>query len=449
MSAIHPARAASDVEADGADDGAADAAHREAVLGRFTGRIAPYLALLYLFLFLDRTNISFAALQMNKALGLTATAFGLAVGMFSLGYFVFEIPSTLLLRRFGARRWLARIMVSWGLLSLATAFVSSSSGLYVLRFLVGAAEAGFVPGILYYLTRWIPAGDRGRVIGVFMLGVPMATIIGSPVSGFLLGQDWLGLQGWQWLFIAESVPSILLGLSILFVLPEQPADVGWLTPADKRWLQGELDREQARAAALGRSKLGEALASPVVLVLGLIYLGNGVGLFGGAAFLPLIIRELGLSYAATGWTMSFTYVLMAAWMILWTRHSDHTGERLWHVAGASLLGVGCLVAAALCAGSPVAAAVWLGLSAVLLNPATPAFWNLPPKYLSGAGAAAGIAWISSIGALGAFIGPLLLGLAKDHFGGYAGGLLLIALGPLLSAVLTLGLKRHRAFARQD
>ncbi|UKI07790.1 MULTISPECIES: MFS transporter [Variovorax] len=385
---------------------------------------------------------------MNKDLGLSATAFGLAVGMFSLGYFFFEIPSMLMLRRVGARRWLARIMISWGVLSLATAFVRTEASLYVVRFLIGAAEAGFVPGVLYYLTRWIPAAQRGRVIGIFMLGVPMATIVGSPISGLLLGINWFGLQGWQWLFIVEAVPSILLGISILYVLPEKPADVDWLTPGNKAWLQRELDQEHARAAALGRSKLMSALTSPIVLVLGLIYLGNGVGLFGAAAFMPLIIRELGLSYAATGWSMSFVYVLMAVWMIFWTRHSDKTGERIWHVAGASLLGVACLVVAALYAHSPVIAVVWLGLSAILMNPATPSFWNLPPKYLSGAGAAAGIALISSIGALGAFIGPLVLGFAKDHFGGYSGGLLLIALGPLLSAVLTLALKRHKAFARQ-
>jgi ACS family tartrate transporter-like MFS transporter len=406
------------------------------------------LALLYLFLFLDRTNISFAALQMNKALGLSATAFGLAVGMFSLGYFVFEIPSTLLLRRFGARTWIARIMVSWGALSLATAFIHSETSLYTLRFLLGAAEAGFVPGIVYYLTRWIPATDRGRVIGIFMLGIPMATIIGSPISGFLLGRNWLGLQGWQWLFIGESAPAILLGLSVLFVLPERPRDVDWLTADNKAWLQRELDGEQARATLLGRSKLVSALTSPVVLILGIIYLGNGVGLFGAVAFMPTIIKQIGLSYAAIGWTMSLIFLLMAIWMIVWTRHSDTTGERIWHVAGASLLGVACLAAAAMSSHSPAAIVVWLGLAAILMNPATPAFWNLPPKYLSGEGAAAGIAWISSIGALGAFIGPVVLGFAKDHSGDYSVGLLLIALGPLLSAVLTLALKKHPAFARQ-
>lgn len=424
-----------------------DAANRDAVLRRFTTKLAPYLALLYLFLFLDRTNIGFAALQMNKALGLSATAFGLAVGMFSLGYFVFEIPSTLLLRRFGARTWITRIMVSWGILSLVTAFVHSPTSLYVLRFLLGAAEAGFVPGVVYYLTRWIPAADRGRVIGIFMLGIPMATIVGSPVSGFLLGRSWLGLQGWQWLFIGESVPAILLGLSILFVLPEQPRDVAWLTPENKAWLQRELDSEQARATLLGRSRLVSALTSPIVLILGIIYLGNGVGLFGAVAFMPTIIRQIGLSYASIGWTMSLIFLLMAIWMIVWTRHSDTTGERIWHVAGASLLGVACLVAAAISAHSPAFVVVWLGLAAILMNPATPAFWNLPPKYLSGEGAAAGIAWISSIGALGAFIGPVVLGFAKDHSGDYSIGLLLIALGPLLSAILTLALKKHPAFAR--
>ena len=423
-----------------------DGGNREAIRKRFTAKVAPYLALLYMFLFLDRQNIAFAGLQMNKELGLSATAFGLAVGVFSLGYFVFEIPSTLLLRRFGARTWLARIMVTWGLFSVLTAFVSSAGWLYAVRFLLGAAEAGFVPGVVYYLTQWLPASERGRVIGIFMIGVPMATIVGSPISGWLLGQSWLGLHGWQWLFIVEGAPSVLLGFSILAFLPNRPADVDWLTPAHKTWLQGELGKEAARAAQLGRSTLGSALRSPIVLVLGLIYLGNGVGLFGVSAFLPTLIKNLGLSYAATGFAMSFIYVLMAIVMIFWTRHSDTTGERIWHVAAASLLGVACIAAAAF-AGSPLLAALLLALSGILMNPATPAFWNLPPKYLSAGGAAAGIAWISSIGALGAFIGPAVLGFAKDHFGGFSAGLLLIAIGPLIAAIATLALKRHPAFAR--
>lgn len=425
---------------------ASDSANREFIRRRFTRKVAPYLALLYLFLFLDRQNITFAGLQMNKQLGLSATAFGLAVGMFSLGYFVFEIPSTLLLRRFGARKWLARIMVSWGVLSVATAFVTSANSLYLVRFMLGAAEAGFVPGVVYYLTQWLPASERGRVIGIFMIGVPMATVVGSPVSGWLLGQHWLELQGWQWLFILEGLPSVLLGLSILVVLPNRPADVNWLTPAHKTWLQRELDQESSRAASYGMSTLGSALRSPIVLVLGLIYLGNGVGLFGVAAFLPTFIKSLGFSFVQTGFAMSFIYILMAIWMVGWTRHSDTTGERIWHVALASLLGVVFIGAAAL-AGTPLWSATLLALSAILLNPATPAFWNLPPRYLSGAAAAGGIAWISSVGALGAFIGPAVLGFAKDHTsGGFSTGLFLIALGPLLAAVLTLALKRHRAFA---
>ena len=418
---------------------------RETIRRRFTSKLAPYLALLYMFLFLDRQNIAFAGLQMNKELGLTASAFGFAVGIFAFGYFLFEIPSTLLLRRFGARPWLARIMVSWGVLSVATAFVTSAGGLYAVRFFLGAAEAGFVPGVVYYLTKWLPASERGRVIGIFMIGIPMATIVGSPVSGWLLGQSWLGMHGWQWLFIVEGVPSMLLGLSILKFLPNVPSDVAWLTPTQKSWLQDQLGKEAARATQLGRSTLRSALLSPIVLVLGLIYLGNGVGLFGVSAFLPALIKNLGFSYAETGFAMSFIYVLMAIVMILWTRHSDTTGERIWHVAAASLLGVLCIVAAAL-ARTPLLSAVLLALSGILMNPATPAFWNLPPKYLSGGGAAAGIAWISSIGALGAFIGPAVLGFAKDHLGGFSGGLLLISIGPLLAAVLTLALKRHRAFA---
>jgi ACS family tartrate transporter-like MFS transporter len=420
--------------------------HQDAVRLRFTRKLVPFLALLYLFLFLDRVNINFAGLQMTKELNLSATAFGLAVGLFSIGYFVFEIPSTLMLRRYGARRWLTRIMITWGMLSVGTAFVSGTTSLYLIRFLLGAAEAGFVPGVIYYLTNWLPAKDRGRVIGGFMLAVPLSTILGAPISGILLGQNWLGLHGWQWLFIIEGMPSVLLGFSILYFLPNGPTEVDWLTPGEKAWIVEQTQREQAQSASVGRSTIRTALTSPTVIVLGLIYLGNGVGLFGVSAWLPLFMRNLGLSFAQTGWLVSGVYVVMALWMLVWTRHSDTTGERIWHVAIPSLFGVACIAIGALW-HAPVVAVVFLSLSGILMNPATPAFWNLPPKYLSGAGAAAGIAFISSIGALGAFIGPALLGFIKDQSGTFSSGLLFIAAGPLISAMLTIGLRWHPAFRR--
>ena len=415
---------------------------------RFLRKLAPYLAVLYFFLFLDRQNINFAGLQMAKELDLTATAFGLAIGVFSIGYAIFELPSTLLLRRFGARVWLARIMITWGILSVATAFVTNSTSLYVVRFLLGAAEAGFVPGVVFYLTNWVPASERGRVIGAFMLAIPASTILGAPISGVLLDLNGLGLHGWQWLFIVEGFPSVLLGFSIFRLLPNTPADASWLSSAEQNWLGDEVRAEQARAAVVGRTTIKTALLSPMVWLLGLIYLGNGVGLFGISAWLPLFVRNLGFSFVQTGLLISAVYVVMAAYMIFWTRHSDFTGERVWHVAVPSLLGVLFLTLAALSA-APIATVVLLSLAAILMNPATPTFWNLPPKYLSGQGAAAGIALISSIGALGAFIGPAVLGFAKDQAGSFSTGLFFIAAGPLMSAILTIGLLKHRAFQRND
>jgi ACS family tartrate transporter-like MFS transporter len=417
---------------------------RQAAANRFKNRIAPYLACLFLLLFLDRQNISFAGLQMARELQLSASAFGLAFGIFSVGYCLCEVPSMMLLRRFGVRVWLTRIMVTWGLLSAATAFVTDTTGLFVLRFLLGAAEAGFVPGVLYYLALWLPAEERGRVIGIFMLGVPLASIIGAPVSGLLLSFDALGLHGWQWLFLLEGLPSVLFGLSILYVLPDGPDAVGWLTPAQKTALHDELAAERARVAAVGRSTAAAALFSPVVLVLGLIYLANGVGLFGMGAWLPTCLHGLGLSYLQVGLAVAFVHLTSAIVQVLWTRHSDQTAERIWHVALPSLLGTTCLAVGAL-SGANVLTTLALGLGLILLNPATPSLWNLPAKYLSGAGAALGLALISSLGSLGAFIGPAVVGIAKDRSGGLASGMLLIALGPLLAGVATLALRWHRAF----
>jgi MFS transporter, ACS family, tartrate transporter len=421
--------------------------HRTNIGDRFMHRLAPYLALLYFFLFLDRQNINFAGLQMNRELGLSATAFGLAVGLFSVGYCIFELPSTLILRKVGARRWLARIMVSWGLLSTATAFVHNSYSLYAVRFLLGAAEAGFVPGVIYFLTNWLPASERGRVIGVFMVAVPMTSVIGAPFSGVLLGLNWLGLHGWQWLFLIEGLPAALLGLSILRILPDGPDEVRWLTSSDKSWLRTELNLEQARVAAVGRSTIRSALTSPMVLLFGLIYLGNGVGLFGISAWLPLLTRNLGFGYTQTGLVISCIYLIMAVVMILWTRHADRHGEYLWHVAIPSLMGVTCILLGGFC-HSPTLAVAFLASAIILMSPVTPTFWSLPPHYLSGGAAAAGIALISAIGALGAFIGPTMMGMIKDRSGNFSTAVLFLTAGPLMAAALTLSLRWHRAFARR-
>jgi ACS family tartrate transporter-like MFS transporter len=419
---------------------------RSSIGDRFMRKLAPYLALLYFFLFLDRQNINFAGLQMNGELELSATAFGLAIGLFSVGYCIFELPSTLILRKVGARRWLARIMVSWGLLSAATAFVHNSYSLYTLRFLLGAAEAGFVPGVIYFLTNWLPTSERGRVIGVFMIAVPMASVIGAPFSGVLLGLNWLGLHGWQWLFLLEGLPAAMLGVSILRFLPDGPDEVPWLTSSEKSWLRTELNLEKARVAAVGCSTIRSVLTSPMVLLLGLIYLGNGVGLFGISAWLPLLTRNLGFGYTQTGLVISCIYLIMAVVIVLWTRHADRHGEYLWHVAIPSLMGVTFILLGGFCR-SPALAVAFLASANILMSPVTPTFWSLPPHYLSGGGAAAGIALISAIGSLGAFIGPTMVGMIKDRSGDFSTAVLFLTAGPLMAAALTLSLRWHRAFAR--
>lgn len=413
---------------------------------RFMLKLTPYLTLLYFFLFLDRQNINFAGLQMSERLTLTATSFGLAIGLFSIGYLFFELPSTLLLRHFGARTWLARIMVTWGLVSASTAFVTTPQGLYAIRFLLGAAEAGFVPGVLFYLTNWLPAAERTRVVGIFMIAVPVSTILGAPVSGFLLGIHWLGLQGWQWLFLLEGIPAALLGVSILRFLPDKPADASWLSPTEKVWVRESLEHEQAQVLRAGRGTIRSAMTAPIVWLLGLIYLGNNVGLFGISAWLPTLTHDTGLSYKQTGFAISLVYLVMAVAMIVWSRHASQTEEYIWHVVAPSLIGVVCVVTAGLLR-KPTVVVIMLSAALILMSPVTPTFWSLPSKYLSGAGAAAGIPLISSIGALGAFIGPAMLGFMKDHSGNFAAAYVVLAVGPFFAAILTISLRGHRAFSR--
>ncbi len=419
------------------------------VVGKLRRRILPFVILLYFVSFLDRVNVGFAAFGMNKAIGLTPAMFGLGGGLFFVSYFLFEVPSNLILYRVGARVWIARLMVSWGLVSAASAFVTGPHSFYALRFLLGAAEAGFFPGIILYLSLWFPARHRAVAAAAFMAAAPLSTAIGSPISGAIMEMPPLaGLSNWQWLYILEALPAIVLGLLVLRVLTDKPEQATWLQTDERDWLVAELERERStRAADAGHvSGAWAALGNPRVLALSLIYLGTSAGLYTLGLWAPLILRQFGFTPLQTGLVNAVPSLVAIVAMIAWAQHSDRTLERTWHVV------IPCLLAWAGLAWAGVAqTALAVVLALVIVNVGISAakapLWAVPSAFLSGASAAAGIALINSIGNLGGFIGPFLIGWLKQKSGSYAGGL--FAVGGLLglSAAMMLALSYQTAQRR--
>lgn len=402
-------------------------------------RLLPFLMLAYLLAYLDRVNLGFAALTMNDELKFSPLVFSWGAGIFFIGYFLFEVPSNVILHKVGASRWIARIMVSWGIVSALMALVAGPVSFYVLRFLLGVAEAGFFPGIILYLTYWYPAQYRARILAAFAVAVPVSTVIGAPISGYLLGLDGVGgLKGWQWLFILEGLPAALLGIVTWFYLTDRPASAAWLSPEQKRWLSDRLAREEGARKAAHHMSLRQALASPRVLVLSLVYFGFVGALYGMQFWLPQIVKAFGLSNIQTGFVTAIPYVFGSVAMVLWAQHSDRTRERVWHVALPLFL-IALSLAAASALSDPVLTMIALTVAAIGVFCTFSLFWTLPTAFLSGASAAAGIALINSIGNLAGFGGPYLIGWFKDQTGGTAMGLLALSLLPLVSALLVLGL----------
>ncbi|MEQ1651195.1 MAG: MFS transporter [Hyphomicrobium sp.] len=373
-------------------------------------RLVPFLVLCYFAAYLDRVNVGFAALTMNADLGIGPEAFGFTAGIFFLGYCLFEVPSNLLLNRFGARRWIARIMITWGLVSAAMAFTTTVAGMSVVRFLLGVAEAGFFPGIIFYLMFWVPSAERARIVTIFMAAVPISNLIGAPLSGWILDAfaGVSGLKGWQWLFLLESVPSILLGIAAFWMLPDRPRDATWLTDDERRALENQISAEMQNREAIKRYTLREALTDRRVLALSLIYFGLVAGMYGFSFWLPQIIKAFGLSNTVTGFVTAVPYIVAAIVMVLWGRHSDAKGERVWHIALPAFAG-----GAALICGTQVTellpAMALLTVAAAGIFTALPVFWTLPTALLTGTAAAGGIALINAIGNIGGFIGPYLVG----------------------------------------
>ena len=415
-------------------------------MAKVTRRLVPFLILCYFVAYLDRVNVGFAGLTMRSDLGLSASAFGLASGIFFIAYFFFEVPSNLLLHRFGARKWIARIMATWGLISGATAFISGEQGFYVLRVLLGIAEAGFFPGIIFYLTLWFPAVYRGRVVGWFMAAIPASSVIGAPVSSLLLYLDGIGgLKGWQWMFVVEAVPALILSVAVYVYLTDRPADAHWLEADERNWLASRLDGEEKRRERAERLSVGQALLDWRVLTLALVYFGAVATNYGIGFWLPQIIQGFGggLSKFQIGLITAIPYAVGAVGMVLWGRRSDRRMERKWHVAiPLAVAGGGIALAAVL--DDPVQKMAALSVAGFGVFAGLPVFWTLPAAFLSGASAAAGIAIINSLGNLSGFVGPYAMGWVKDATGSFSGGLLLIAAFAFIAMIAVLALRHDHA-----
>ena len=413
-------------------------------LRKITYRIIPFVMLLYFIAFVDRVNLGFAALTMNKQLGFSPGVFGFGAGIFFLGYFLFEVPSNVILHRVGARIWIARVMITWGLVSGCMIFVHGATSFYILRFLLGVAEAGFFPGVILYLSYWFPARKRAAVTAIFMAAAPLSTALGSPISGALLEIHGLfGLASWQTMFLLEALPAVLLGVVVLFVLTDRPEKAAWLTEAERNWLVATMDAEAAATTGGARHSMWRGLADIRVLVLALVYFGTSAGLYTLGIWAPQIIKGFGLGTLEVGFLNAIPAIVSVVAMILWARNSDRTGERTWHVVGACLLAaIGLIFAGS--AASVLAVLLALTCVNIGISAAKPPLWSMPTMFLSGSGAAAGIATVNSIGNLGGFVGPAMIGWIKEETGSFMGGLYFVAALLIVSAVLTLVLSRSQA-----
>ncbi|AYD03672.1 MFS transporter [Neorhizobium sp. NCHU2750] len=398
-------------------------------------RILPILMLCYLAAFLDRVNIGFAALTMNADLGFSASAFGFGAGIFFLGYVLCELPSNLMLARVGARLWIARILVTWGILSALTAFVWSPSSFYIVRILLGAAEAGFFPGMIFYMTLWFPKAYRGRMFSTFNVAVPLASVIGAPLSGLILQgfEGVWGLHGWQWMFMIEGMPAVIMGFVVFFFLKDSPASATFLDESERRWLTERLSAERSEREKVEHFSVGRALVDPRVLLMCLIAVGLVIGTTGIAIWMPQFIKQFGLSTMQTSLVAAIPFAFMAVAMITVGRHSDKTGERVWHTAGPFLVSAcGFLIAAF--SSSPILGVIGLTIGAAGIGGASPTIWIFPSTLLTGTAAAAGIALINSVGSTGGFFGPTIIGWVRDTTGGFQGALIFLAVAMAITAI---------------
>ncbi len=410
---------------------------------RVAWRLVPLLMVSYFAAYLDRVNVGFAALTMNKTLGFSAEIFGIGSGIFFFGYFLFEIPSNLILAKVGAGKWIARILLTWGLISGATAFVTGTWSFLGIRFLLGLAEAGFYPGIILYLTWWFPSTYRSRIIGIFMTAVPISIVTGSLVSGQILRLGaWGGLMGWQWLFILEALPALIMGFVVLFYLTNSPEQATWLRPDQRDWLVKRLAAERGLKEEIRHFSLGETMRNARVWMLTLVYFGQNVSGYGLVLFLPQIVRRFGVGVGMNGLISALPFAAGAVAMVLWGLHSDRTGERPLHAAAACFLNFAGL-AVCVFLHDPVYMMIAIILAQMGQSAIAPTFWTLPTAMLSGTAAAGGIALINAVGNLGGFLGPYMMGSIRDATGSFSIGLLAIAMGALVGSIVLVGLGHDR------
>ncbi len=409
-------------------------------LAKANRHLIPYLFLLYMIAYLDRVNVGFAQLQMKDDLKFSDDIFATGAGIFFLGYMLFQVPSNVLLERLGARRLIGGIMVFWGVISTGMMFMTDVRTFYVLRLLLGVAEAGFFPGIILYLTYWFPAAHRARAVSLFMLAIPFSSILGSPISGEILEMDEIGgLQGWHWLFLLEGLPAVVLGFFTLRFLPDGPHEVKWLTPEEKDWLEAELAAERAqKAAAAQPASVGSVFAHPACYLLGLVYFLLSCSFYAVSFWSPQIVKSVaaGAPDGTVGWLNAIPYIGGGIGMLLVGRSSDRRGERHFHVALSALMAALCFELTAINLARPFLAMTFFTLASAGLWGTVGPFWAVPPLVLTGRGVAAGIAMINSLGAIGGYAGPKILAYAKNNLGGYGGGFFTLALLLALGAAVT-------------
>jgi MFS transporter, ACS family, tartrate transporter len=409
-----------------------------AVVSRLMWRLMPFLFLLYIVAYLDRINVGFGVLQMREQLGLSDRAYGHAAGIFFAGYFFFQLPSNLALEKVGVRRWISALMIAWGVISCLMVFIRGPVSFYGLRFLLGAAEAGFFPGMILYMKRWFPARARARAVAWFMTANPIAGIVGSPISGALLNIHGVGLAGWQWMFLMEGIPAIFLGAIVFWTLAGRPQEATWLRQDEQKWLLETLAREQqAEQVGIGKENLWQVLLSPRIWMLSLVYFGVSTTLYGVTLWLPSVIRSLSvLSYFRTGVVATIPFLITTVAMVLVGMHSDRTGERRWHTAIPAFIGAAGLAAAAY-SRSPALVVAGLSVGMAGAESMVGPLWAMATSRMHGLSAAAGIAVINSLANLGGYFGPDIIGFFRTGNGGFRGGLLAISATVIVSGLTAL------------
>lgn len=408
-----------------------------AVVSRLMWRLMPFLFLLYIVAYLDRINVSFGVLQMRSQLGLTDRVYGRAAGIFFAGYFFFQLPSNLVLEKFGVRRWISALMVVWGLISCLMVFIRGPFSFYTMRFLLGAAEAGFFPGIILYMKRWFPARSRARAVAWFMTANPLAGVIGSPISGALLGLHGVGLAGWQWVFLIEGLPAIILGGVVFLTLADTPDEAHWLKGDEKTWLLEKLAQEQKEDAIVPLRSIWGVLFSGRIWLLSIVYFGVSTTMYGVTLWLPTVIRAFsGLSYFWTGVVAVLPFLVTVVAMVLVGMASDRSGERRWHTAVPAFTAAAGLIAAAY-GNSTIVVVAGIGVGMAFAESMCGPFWAMATSRMAGLSAAAGIAVINSLANLGGYFGPDIVGVFRSESGGFRGGLLVIAATVAVSGVAAL------------